>query len=240
MLLVALLALRPPVAPHPVALGASSSRPRHVAPTGRLGGDFRARDDDDDAQARERTLRSNPPPPRRTPPIARRARVSTTDAGTLLVEVPPKGLAADAFFSGAFSVAWFSAVVPATVMSGGVAPFLFMLPFWAAGGLVAKSAVLDPFVSSQLSIGQFAWSLRTLAYGDAVLSQREGATDELRGAQAELVAYVNEIPQYELRLYSEGGMCSFGSTLSVDELEFLADEINQHLEGLRRLPSDDS
>ncbi|KAL3907615.1 MAG: hypothetical protein SGPRY_010110 [Prymnesium sp.] len=116
---------------------------------------------------------------------------------------------------------------------------LFMLPFWAAGGLVAKTAVLDPFVSSELTIGRYAWSLRTMAYGGVVLKMQEGSTTELRGAQAEVAAYVNGVPQLELRLYSEAGMSSIGVALTLEEVEYLASEINEHLEMLEDQTGDE-
>jgi hypothetical protein len=162
-------------------------------------------------------------------------------------------------FSGAFSLAWFSAVAPATFTRG--APLLFMLPFWVAGAVVAKTAVLDPCVSSQLTIGRrvrlelepklqgthrpsltrsapvrgrsYAWSLRSTAYRGVVLKEREGPTDDLRGAQAEVTAYINGAPQCELRLYGESGTSSLGLALSADELEYLEAEINGHLSALR-------
>ena len=165
----------------------------------------------------------------RRPFIATRAKISKSDAGTLIIEVPPTGLNTSSVFSGAFSIAWFSAVLPATFAG----LWLFMIPFWAAGALVAKHAVVDPFVSSKLTIGQYAWSLKSI-YGGAKgikLNEQEGASEELRGARPELVAVVNDVPQYELKLYGTKGAISLymGSQVSQEELQYLADEINGYL-----------
>ena len=96
-------------------------------------------------------------------PVGARATVSRSDAGTLLVSIPPAGLNAGSLVGGAFSVAWFSMVGPATasmVATGGVSA-LFMLPFWAAGGAVAKQTIYDPAKATEMSIGEFAWECAT-------------------------------------------------------------------------------
>lgn len=215
----------------------------------RLGGDFRSRREEDldeadyarkvaeaevalaaAAEARQRLTGRNRPK-------LRRARLSRSDAGTLVVDVPAAGLGTSALMGGAFSAAWFSAIVPATFASGG-APILFMLPFWAAGGVVAKTAVVDPFVSTQLTIGRFAWSLRSTLYGGVVLKEQDGPTDQLSGVAAEVVAYVNGVPQCELQLYTDSGTTSFGLSLTLEELEVLEAEINEHLLELQALPQE--
>ena len=109
---------------------------------------------------------------------------------------------------------------------------LFMLPFWAAGGMVAKQAAFDPFVSGTLSVGKFAWSVEN-KYAGRRISEREGPTERLRGATADVVAIVNGTPQAEIKLYTDSGMTAFGLGLSVEELEYLAGEINDHLSGIR-------
>lgn len=110
---------------------------------------------------------------------------------------------------------------------------LFMLPFWASGGLVAKLAFYDPFLGGQLTIGQYAWSLKGTWLG-LKKKEKDGATDDLRGAVAEVAAYVNGVPQAELRLYGSKGMVSLGLGLPLNELEYLAGEINQYLLGIRK------
>eukprot|EP00980_Cylindrotheca_fusiformis_P008432 scaffold1784_cov116-Cylindrotheca_fusiformis.AAC.12 len=170
------------------------------------------------------------------PPPNSLARLEFTDAGTLNIAIPPKGLGSSSLFTGAFSLAWFSAIIPATFASGG-ASLLFMLPFWAAGGIVAKNAVFDPFVSGNLSVGEFYWSVSN-NYAGKPINQREGPTEQLRGAKPEVVAIVNDVPQAELKLYTDTGMTAFGLGLSMEELEYLSGEINHHLSQLRNKQTD--
>mmetsp|Transcript_28746 Transcript_28746/g.40328 ORF Transcript_28746/g.40328 Transcript_28746/m.40328 type:complete len:311 (+) Transcript_28746:249-1181(+) len=161
-----------------------------------------------------------------------RSKISRSDAGTLQIEISPDGVGSSTLFSGAFSVAWFSAILPATFASGG-AGALFMLPFWAAGGLVAKTAVVDPFLSGKLTIGQYAWSLESNYIAGTTVKKKEGPTEQLQGCNVELVAIVNGVPQHELRLFStkKGGI-SLGIGLPKEELDYLADEINEFLSNL--------
>jgi hypothetical protein len=170
------------------------------------------------------------------PPPNSLARLEFSDAGTLNISIPPKGFGSDSLFTGAFSLAWFSAIVPATFASGG-ASLLFMLPFWAAGGMVAKNAVFDPFVSGSLTVGEFYWSVAN-KYGGKQINQKEGATEQLRGAKAEVVAVVNDVPKAEIKLYTDSGITAFGLGLSIEELEYLSGEINHHLSELRASKED--
>mmetsp|Transcript_11554 Transcript_11554/g.13982 ORF Transcript_11554/g.13982 Transcript_11554/m.13982 type:complete len:315 (+) Transcript_11554:107-1051(+) len=165
-------------------------------------------------------------------PTLTRSTISRSDAGTLQIDISPNGVGSNTIFSGAFSAAWFSAIVPATLASGG-AGALFMLPFWAAGGLVAKTAVVDPFIAGKLTIGQYAWELESTYIAGATIKKKEGPTEQLKGCTVELVAVVNGVPQYELRLFSstKGGI-SFGIGLPEEELDYLAEEINHFLANL--------
>ena len=184
----------------------------------------------DDLSGRPLGARSDDRPGR---PLGARSTVSRTDAGTLLIRIPAAGLSSGALFGGAFSIAWFSAVVPATVASGG-AGALFMLPFWLAGGAVAKSTILDPARATALSIGEFAWEVRSaLALGDVTVSTKDGPTEELEGASVEVAAYVNGVPSYVLRLFAGAAPVNMGEGLASAELEWLADEINGYLRALR-------
>lgn len=51
---------------------------------------------------------------KRYPPPGSISRIDYTDAGTMIITIPPKGIATDSLFAAAFSVAWFSAIAPAT------------------------------------------------------------------------------------------------------------------------------
>ena len=175
---------------------------------------------------------ASPPAPRAPRTAPRRASglsyVRTSDAGSLLIKIPRR-LGADALMGGAFSAAWFSAIVPAT-LSGG-APLLFMVPFWLAGGLVVKQTVIDPALATEVSIGRYAWSCKAVGPGGVVVKEREGATDDLRGATAEIAAYVNGVPQCALRLLVDGAEpVSLGASLAPDELDAIADQINAFLD----------
>lgn len=163
------------------------------------------------------------------------SRISYTDANTLQIELPPSGVDSNVFFSGAFSALWFSAVGPATIgmlSTGGIAPALFMVPFWLAGGMVAKMAVVDPFVSSKLTIGDYLWTLEKNYFrrmGNLTSKKQDGPTETLRGASVDVGMVVNNVPRYELRLFFDGNtIISFGNGLSFDELEYLAGIINEH------------
>ena len=151
-------------------------------------------------------------------------------------EVPPAGLLnMGTLMGGAFSAAWFSAVVPATgsMIATGGASALFMLPFWLAGGVVAKQTVVDPVKATSLSIGEFAWELQQTAVG-LPLKSFSGASDELDGCRVEVAAYVNGVPQHVLRLFAGTQAWSIGDGLTVVELEYIAAEVNAHLATLKK------
>ncbi|KAL7460477.1 hypothetical protein ACHAXS_000929 [Conticribra weissflogii] len=171
-----------------------------------------------------------------------KSKISYTEANTLQIEIPPSGMDSNVLFSGAFSALWFSAIAPATVsmLSGGIVPALFMAPFWLAGGAVAKMAVYDPFISSKLMIGKYAWLLEKNIFRKSsrhfASKKEEGATDFLKGAAVSLAVVVNDVPKYELLLYYTDGSdgyrktTSFGRGLDFEELEYLSSIINEHSE----------
>lgn len=166
-------------------------------------------------------------------PIYSRASLSTTDAGTLIIDLPASGIDSSAISSGVFGALWFSAVVPIT-FAGGIATAAFMLPFWLAGGFVAKNALIDPFTSSQLTIGEYAWSL-TSNYGNKGIRKVEGSTHDLRGATVQdLNVQVNGKSFYGIKLCGEKGGTGFGSGLELEELEYLAFAINKYLQNVKR------
>jgi hypothetical protein len=167
------------------------------------------------------------------PPIDSRAQLSTTDAGTLVIDLPATGVDSSAISSGVFGAIWFSSIVPVT-LAGGIATGLFMLPFWLAGGFVAKNVLVDPFVGSQLTIGEYAWSLKR-SYANKDMKRVEGSTRDLRGAIVEcLNVQVNGKLFYEIKLCGNNGTTVFGNGLDPQELEYLAHVINRHLQGFQR------
>ena len=178
--------------------------------------------------------RAPPPPTRVKKPRGARTKVDTSDAGTLLVEVPAARLGASTLMGGAFSAAWFSAIVPATasVIAGGAALTggLFMVPFWLAGGAVAKQTILDPAKATSLSIGEYAWELKQTLPGGVAISQESGPSEELSGANVEVAVYTNGVPTYQLRLGAGGRLWTLGDGLPAEELEWIAEEINAQIE----------
>ena len=168
-----------------------------------------------------------------TKPVGARTSISRSDAGTLLVEVPPTGFnAAGSLMGGAFTAAWFSAIVPATgtMIATGGASALFMLPFWLAGGVVAKQTVVDPVKATSLSIGEFAWELQQRAVG-LPLSSAAGASDELDGCSVEIAAYVNAVGH---AVTSSGTRSDDTSKLAPDPLETLRGDRTQHVQLVTR------
>ena len=95
---------------------------------------------------------------------------------------------------------------------------------------MAKSGWVDPFVSGTVVLGKYAWSVENTYLGKRI-NQKEGPTELLRGATAETIAVVNGKPQAELQLFTKnnGMTAAFGLGLSVEELEYLSDTINDHL-----------
>lgn len=77
---------------------------------------------------------------REVKPIDLKSRISYTDANTLQIEFPATGMTSSSVAGGAFSALWFGAIAPVTLSmsSAGLAPLLFMAPFWIAGAVVAK------------------------------------------------------------------------------------------------------
>lgn len=164
--------------------------------------------------------------------------IGYTDANTLEITIPSSGLDSNTIASGAFSAVWFSVISSATVsmLSAGALPgVLFMAPFWLAGGVVAKTAVYDPFISSTFSIGQYLWTLEKKYLGKSGIGTKnqEGSTESLKGAAVELAMVVNGVGRYQLRLFvnNDGNDSSitFGNGLRPEELEYVSRVINDHL-----------
>lgn len=68
-----------------------------------------------------------------------KSRISYID-NTLDIEFPAAGISSSSTAAGAFAALWFGTITPVTVsvLSVGLAPVLFMAPFWVAGAVVAK------------------------------------------------------------------------------------------------------
>lgn len=164
-------------------------------------------------------------------PRGARTRISSTDAGTLVIDVPAAGLSTSTLFGGAFTAAWFSAIVPATFSAG--APLLFMAPFWLAGGLVAKQTLFDPAKATSLSVGEFAWDMTQSVAGFVKVASDGGPTSELDGASVDVSAFVNGVPVYVCRLVAGADEWTIGDGLPESELQWIALEVNAHLAALK-------
>lgn len=183
-----------------------------------------------------------PPPSAPSSTSPNKARISYTDAGTLVLEWPATGWNADAVVTGAFSVAWFGALfTPGFTLAA--APVL--LPFYVAGGLVAKRAFVEPFTSTTVSIGEFGWSLERSTYGKAFRQERCGATRDLQGATVVDKSAVVEGEmryRYELQLLltNESRPITIESSFkNPDEPTRLATTINQQLQQVRSTKDDE-
>jgi len=181
-------------------------------------------------------LQYEPPPHSMSRSSSTTARISYTDAGTLKLDFPATGWNAHATVAGAFSLAWFGALLPATT-SLAAAPIL--LPFYLAGGLVAKSALVEPFTSTTVSIGEFGWSVQRSVYG-RVRKEWSGATRNLRGATVvdRSTVFEGEVRyRYELVLLlsNDSKPITIGTTFrDFHEAEHLARTIQEQLQTMRR------
>ena len=172
--------------------------------------------------------------------------ISYTDAGTLQLHFAATGITSNAVMAGAFATAWFGALVPATTLT--VAPML--LPFYLAGGLMAKQAVVDPFTSTTLSLGDYAWSLDTSRYQGPSKSIASGATSDI--VQAVVVERSSVDKETKTRRFSFDLQLVLNNTrrqttkpvtvrrgfANRDEPERLAHTVNQHLAQIRALEND--
>ncbi|KAG7373378.1 hypothetical protein IV203_034102 [Nitzschia inconspicua] len=156
-----------------------------------------------------------------------RALISYSDAQTLEITLPPKNMGMNTLLSGAFSLAWFSAITPATLAARGTASLMFMLPFWVAGGAVAKAGVVDPLVRQKLRLGRYAFSLTKEIAGQTI-QKVEKPTARIQGVSIRLVDIINEVPRYELELLMSGGAdrYSFGIWTG-DDMKKEAEELMQ-------------
>lgn len=177
-------------------------------------------------------------------------RISYTDANTLEITIPSSGLDSSTIASGAFSAVWFSVISSATIsmLSAGAFPgILLMAPFWLAGGVVAKTAVYDPFISSTFSVGQYLWTLEKKYLSKSVggglnTRKKEGPTESLKGAAVELAMVMNGVGRYQLRLFvnndDNDSSITFGNGLPPEELEYVSRVINDHIALLKNQEAD--
>ena len=111
----------------------------------------------------------------------------------------------------------------------GIAPVLFMAPFWLAGGLLAKNAFYDPFISSSVSIGRHLWTCESRVLKKSA-RRVDGPTGNLMGTSVEVKVVINDVPIYQLQMNRLGDEpIAIGKGLSFEELGYLSALINDHL-----------
>jgi hypothetical protein len=178
----------------------------------------------------------------RASPVGSRARLTRTDAGTLLVEIPTLRSLADSrlstvLFGGSFTTLWVGMIGRFTLSalaSASAGAALFSIPFWVAGAVVAKTTILDPCVGHALSIGEYAFSATTLLPGGRTLGETSGPTAELTGVRLDTSA--EDGSARALVLCVRGGEeWAFGQGLSTAELRYLEVEINEHIDRMAGL-----
>ena len=101
--------------------------------------------------------------------------------------------------------------------------------------MVAKTSLIDPLVSTSLTIGDYAWSIES-SLGGRRLRERSGATEDLltEAATVQMTFTQNGEPgQYYLQLDDDD--CVVGVGMAEKELQRLADAINDHLLQLRNM-----
>ena len=140
--------------------------------------------------------------------------------------------------TGAFSVAWFTAITPATFAARTIGTALFMTPFWLAGGMVAKSGIVDPLIKQKLTLGKYSFSITKEIANQVTIQKMERPTSKITGAAVKIESVINDIPRYTIQLFvqDEDSPYSFGLWNGVDELddaEALLEIINQQLERIR-------
>ncbi|GAB4823289.1 hypothetical protein N2152v2_010335 [Parachlorella kessleri] len=196
------------------------------------------------------------------------SRVVVTQQGPRLeIEIPPAGLTGSSISIGAFALVWnaFVAFWTVSALAGGGLLFgLFSIPFWLAGGQLAKSALAGAFKRERLQVGLNSWrfqqQLALLREGGSVdweaqegvgrkeakgktqdgvgRKEAKGKTQDLDGASVEITGYVNGVPQTQLVLQEGVNRYTLGEGLQPGEQEWLADVINGHLEQNKQLGQD--
>ena len=84
-------------------------------------------------------------------------------------------------------------------------------------------------MAGQFILGRHAWTLENKYLTDKLtVEQKEELTDKLQGVKAKVPVVVNGILQGEIGLYTTENkdLTSFGTGLSINELESLAGVIN--------------
>ncbi len=104
------------------------------------------------------------------------------------------------------------------------------------GGALVKTSLVDPFERAELTIGDYAWRLRSGVREKAAVV--EGNTDDLDGVRVIVMGEVNGAPVQAVELVEGVRKHPFASGLDPVEHEWLVGVINDHLEDRRERVGD--
>ena len=107
----------------------------------------------------------------------------------------------------------------------------FSIPFWAAGGGMAKNVITNIVVAMHLRITPSEWRLASTGRKGRLLNVVEGVTEDLERARCVTAATVNEKEIVQCVEMVEGVRTHrIGIGLTEPELMWLMEEINAFLE----------
>ena len=167
-------------------------------------------------------------------PKGSRVVASRTDAGTLVVQIPAKGVTD--ISPVLFAIAWFGVVGMWTAEVVVASPImaLFSTPFWLAGGQLLTKVV--DFTETRLTIGEYAWELEYRHLNGLFRSSKSGSTSDLDYADISHDAYIqDDRPITSVRL-TEGANVHHIAGLGPVEENWLTNLINDSLNDLKSRP----
>jgi len=182
------------------------------------------------ARRRSGRLAAEPLSRRRRAPAGTRAVLTRTDAGSLDLRLPARGLSLEDAPTAAFAGAWLATIGLWTRGALAASPVMAVasLPFWLVGAQLVGRVAVAPLTTAHLTIGEFAW---TLDLGGPNASRVGGATDDLDGAEA---AAGDDADGGAALVLAEGvRRHALRVPLTPPEVAWLADEINGWLRDAR-------
>ena len=165
-------------------------------------------------------------------PAGTRAVLTRTDAGSLDLRLPARGLSLEDAPTAAFAGAWLATIGVWTRGALAASPVMALasLPFWLVGSQLVGRVAIAPLTTAHLAIGEFAW---TLDVGGASASAVGGATDDLDGAEAAAAGDDDGGGGAALVLVEGVRRHALRVPLTAPEAAWLADEINGWLRDAR-------
>jgi hypothetical protein len=173
------------------------------------------------------------PAGRRRRPIGTDVIITRDGTDSITVDVPPSGFSLEVLLMGGFTVMWLGIVsVWTTIAIVGGAPLFFTafsIPFWAAGGFLAKESAGKLTVSFQLRMERKTWAIKVRAVRGIKLRSIEGDLEDLDGMRIPNLGSINDTPVLALELVEGVRKTNFGLGLSLVELEWIALELQAYL-----------